>query len=191
MKILILASASKSRKELLKKLGVLFRVVPSDYEEYMDPKMPAKKLAAHLSYEKARAVAARYKNAIIIGADTFIVFQNEFLGKPHTRQKATQMLSRLQGKQHSIITGFTVLDAQSGRRISKTVETKVTLKKLTQKEITRYAASSEPLDKAGAYTIQGLGAIFVKKVEGDFYGAAGLPLGELARVLTLFGVKVL
>lgn len=191
MKTLILASASKSRKELLEKLGVPFCVVASEYEEYMDPKMPAEKLAAHLSYEKARAVAALHPRAIIIAADTFILFQNEFLGKPHTRKKAVQMLTRLQGKQHSIITGFTVLDASSGKRISKTVEAKVTMKKLTQKEIARYVASNEPFDKAGAYAIQGLGSVLVRKVEGDFYGAVGLPLGEVADALHAFGIKVL
>ncbi len=191
MKELILASASPRRREILAKTGLEFRVDAGDYEEKMDLGLEPHKLARFLSREKARAVAGRYGNAIIIAADTFIVFKDKLLGKPRTAGEARKMLVMLSGKAHVVITGFTILDTGAGKKLSGSMETKVFFKKLTPKEIETYVRSKEPLDKAGAYAIQELGAVLVRKIEGDYFNVMGLPLSALADGLKKFGVHVL
>lgn len=191
MKQIILASASPRRKEILAKTGLKFQVEAGAYEEDMGLDMEPHKLARFLSLEKAKAVAGKYKNALIIAADTFITFKGEILGKPHTDIEAKRMLSLLNGKTHSVITGFTIIDTGSNEKISESVETKVCFKRLTEDEIKAYVKSGEPLDKAGAYAIQGLGSVFVKKIEGDYFNVMGLPLGSLTEALKKFGVYVL
>lgn len=190
-KRLILASASPRRKEILKLTGLEFMVDAGDFKENMDSALEPHELARFLSYEKAKSVAGRHKKALIIAADTFIVFNGKLLGKPHTGEEARRMLKTLNGKTHSVITGFTILDTDSNRKISRSVETKVSFKKLTSKEIDSYIRSKEPLDKAGAYAIQGLGALIVKKIEGDYFNVMGLPLSALIEALKKFGVYVL
>ncbi|MBZ0156024.1 MAG: Maf family protein [Alphaproteobacteria bacterium] len=190
-KRIVLASASPRRKEILERAGLCFTVDAGDYEEDMGLRMPPYRLARHLSAEKAKAVAHRYRDALIIAADTFIVFRNRLLGKPLTAEAAREMLSALSGKTHSVITGFTLLDTASQKRISGSVETKVSFKRLTGEEIDAYIASKEPLDKAGAYAIQGLGAVLVKKIEGDYFNVMGLPLSAVADALKKFGVRIL
>ena len=133
----------------------------------------------------------KYKNVVIIAADTFIVFKDKLLGKPHTPKEATKMLLMLNGKAHSVITGFTVLDTGSKKLVSRSIETKVYFKKLTQKEIKAYVSTKEPLDKAGAYAIQGLGAALIEKIDGDFLNVVGLPLSALTEILKKFGINVL
>lgn len=153
--------------------------------------MEPHKLARFLSLEKAKAVAEKYKNVLIIAADTFIIFKGDILGKPHTKEEARRMLSLLNGKMHSVITGFTIIDTDSNKKISESVETKVCFKKLTEDEMKAYVKTGEPLDKAGAYAIQGLGSVFIKKIEGDYFNVMGLPLGSLTEALKKFGVYVL
>jgi septum formation protein len=133
-------------------------------------------------------VAKRYKDAIIIGADTFIAHKGEVLGKPHTPEKATAYLKKISGKTHSVITGFTIIDTKTGKSISRAIECKVSFRKMTPREITAYVATGEPLERAGAYAIQELGSIFIKKVEGDFFTIMGLPVYELIKELKRFGV---
>ncbi|HDH34303.1 MAG TPA: septum formation inhibitor Maf [Nitrospirae bacterium] len=191
MKKIILASASPRRREILGTTGLKFDICVSDYEEDLSLKKEPRALARFLSHKKAEEVAHKYKNAIIIAADTFIVFKDKLLGKPHTVKEATRMLTMLNGKSHSVITGFTVLDTGSNKFISRSVETKVYFKKLAQKEIKAYVMTKEPLDKAGAYAIQGLAAVFVEKIEGDFLNVVGLPLAALAETLKKFGVSIL
>ena len=191
MKKIILASASPRRREILSLTGLKFRVDPGDYEEDMDSGQEPHKLARSLSLEKARSVAGNHRNALIIAADTFIVFRGRLLGKPHTAEEARRMLKRLNGREHSVITGFTILDTESGQKLSRSVETRVWFRKLGMKELEAYIKSKEPLDKAGAYAIQGLGAAIVKKIEGDFFNVVGLPLSELVEGLKKFGVFVL
>lgn len=190
MKKIILASGSPRRKELLKKLGIKFEVVPSDYEEDMSLKLKPQELAKFLSLEKAKSVAKNYKNAIIISADTFVVFKGKYIGKPHSKIEAKRMLKDISGKSHLVITGFTIMDTKNKKTISKTVETKVYIKKLTPKEINAYAKTKEPLDKAGAYAIQGLGKSIVEKIEGDYSNVVGLPIYALAESLKKFGIKM-
>ncbi len=191
MKKIILASASQRRRELLEKLGLKFEVEPSNSEEKIIPGLRPHELAKSLSLEKAKAVASKYKNALIIAADTFGVLNGKILGKPHTETEAKIMLETINGKPHLVITGFTIIDTASNKAISNSVETKVYIKRLTPDEINAYVKSKEPLDKAGGYAIQGLGSVIVEKIEGDFFNVIGLPLNALAESLKEFGVNTL
>ncbi len=188
---IILASASTRRKELLEMTGLQFKIDPGDYMEDMNLKLSPHELAKFLSMEKAKSVAGRYDNAIIIAADTFVIIKGRILGKPHTEEEARKMLELLGGATHSVITGFTVLDTKTGKKISKSVETRVTFKELTEKEIDAYVKTKEPMGKAGAYAIQGLGSIIVKRIEGDYFNVIGLPLCPLAECLKEFGIRIL
>lgn len=191
MKSIILASTSPRRKELLEKLKMEFQAVSSNYEEDMNLKLKPLELAKILSAGKAEAVASKYTNHIIIGADTFITLEDELLGKPHTEADTTQMLKRISGKSISVITGFTIIDTSENKKISKAVETKVQIKDLSEEEIAGYVKTREPLDKAGAFAIQGIGAVIVKKIDGDFFNVMGLPLFELSESLKEFGIYIL
>jgi len=190
-KKIVLASASPRRKELLRLTGLKFIIDSGDYEEEMDSDRPPHELARLLSREKAQAVALRHKNALIIAADTFIVHRGRFLGKPHTKKEAGRMLRLLNGRTHSVITGFTILDTGDGKSLSRSVETRVSFKRLTEDEINAYVNTGEPQDKAGAYAIQGLGSVIVKRIEGDYFNVIGLPLSALAESLKKFGVRIL
>jgi septum formation protein len=191
MRKIILASGSPRRQELLKKTGLKFTVEPSGYEEAKQlPALP-RVIAIRTSLEKARIVSLRHRNAIVIGADTFGVLKNEIIGKPHSLEEARKMLEKLNGKSHSVITGFTIIDSASGKTLSSSVETTVHIRKLTAEEIDSYVQTGEPLDKAGGYAIQGLGAFIVDRIDGDFYNVVGLPLSPLSIALEEFGVKIL
>ena len=188
---IILASASPRRKEILEKTGLKFKVDESDYEEKTDPGLKPHDLARFLSREKARDVARRHRNALVIAADTIVVLRGRLFGKPRNEEHAKEMLKALSGKAHSVITGFTIIDTAGKKELSRSVESKVFFKRLSADEIEAYIRSGEPLDKAGAYGIQGLGAVMVKKIEGDFFNVMGLPLDALAESLKKFGVNVL
>lgn len=191
MRTIILASASPRRREILKKTGLTFRVDPGAYDEETRPGLSPRALARSLSAAKAEAVAAKYRNAIIIAADTFIVCQKKILGKPHSAGEAKGMLTALNGRSHSVITGFTIMDTGTNKRISRSVETRVFFKKMSKEEIESYVRTGEPLDKAGAYAIQGLGAALVRKIEGDYFNVMGLPLSGLLNALKKFGIHAL
>ena len=186
-----MASASPRRKELLEQIGLSFRVEPSNYQENIRFDLEPHDLARALSQEKARLVARNHRNALVIAADTFIVFEGKILGKPRTETEAKEMLETMSGKPHSVITGFTIMDADSNKTVSRAVETRVHLRKLGSNEIDAYVRSKEPLDKAGAYAIQGLGSVIVEKIEGDYFNVMGLPLSALAESLKEFGVHIL
>lgn len=190
-KRIVLASASPRRRELLALTGLEFTVDAGEYQEEMDGRLVPHELARHLSRKKAEAVSGKYRNAVIISADTFIVYKGDFLGKPRNRREAKTMLMKLNGKSHSVVTGFTILDTGIRKKISRSVETKVNFRKLTVKEIEAYVKSGEPLGKAGAYAIQGLGSIIIKKIEGDYFNVIGLPLSALAEELKKFGINIL
>ena len=191
MKRVILASASPRRKELLEKIGLKFEVEPSNYAEDMHSKLRPDELAKSISLGKAKVVASKHKNAIVIAADTFIVFRGKIMGKPNTEAEARKMLMRLRGKSHSVITGFTILDTDRNKVLTKSVETIIHIKKLTSEEIDAYVRSKEPLDKAGAYAIQGLGSVIVERIEGDYFNVMGLPLSALAESLKEFEIHIL
>jgi len=190
MKRIILASASPRRKELLEQIGLQFEVEPSNFDEEITPGSEPHETARKLSLGKARAAARKHRNALIIAADTFVVLGDRVLGKPHTNAEAREMLRALNGQAHSVITGFTILDTETGKVLSRSMETTVHMRKLTLKEIDSYVRTKEPLDKAGGYAIQGLGTVLVERVEGDYSNVVGLPLSALAESLREFGVNV-
>jgi septum formation protein len=185
---IILASGSPRRKELLKKTGIIFNVEVSDYDEDMSLRLAPLELAKALSSGKAEAVAKKHKgeDVLVIGADTFVVLDNEILGKPHTPEKAKEMIGKLSGRAHSVITGFTIINPRSGKKVSKAIESKVYFRKLTGKEMDDYIKAGESLDKAGAYAIQEAGAILIEKTEGDYTNIIGLPLPALIEELKNF-----
>jgi septum formation protein len=190
MKRIVLASASPRRKGLLEQLGLQFEVEPSEYEEDIVPGSEPHEVAKRLSLGKARAAARKHRSALIIAADTLVVIGDRILGKPHTNAEAREMLRALNGQAHLVITGFTILDTETGKVLSRSVETRVHMRRLTLKEIDSYVRTEEPLDKAGGYAIQGRGAVLVERIGGDYSNVVGLPLSALAESLREFGVHV-
>ncbi len=188
-KKIVLASSSLRRKDILERAGIEFSIDVSDYEEDLSLRMSARKLARHLSFEKAKAVASRHRNAIIIAADTIICLNDKIYGKPHNESDAKRILKILNGRVHKVITGFTIVDTGEGRFLSRSVITKVYFNRMTMNEIDEYVRTGEPLDKAGAYAIQGKGVCFVKKIEGDYNNVVGLPMNVLMKTLRRFGIK--
>lgn len=187
---IILASTSPRRKEILEKTGIPFETESSPYEEDMGQGLPPEDLAKVLSHGKAEAVAKKYNDAIVIGGDTFIAYEGKILGKPHTPEKAKEMLQMLSNKQHSVYSGITVIDSKTGKTISEVVETKVCFRNLSNKEIDYYIGTGESLDRAGAYAIQEIGGILVEKIEGDYYNVMGLPLSKLLEILKKFNTEI-
>lgn len=183
MKI-ILASQSPRRKEILSLLNLPFEIMVSQTDETIDESLPPYFITEKLSLEKAADVAKNVAGeAIVIGADTIVVSEGRILGKPKDTQDACNMLKSLSGKWHSVISGVTVIHTKSAKSESFYVETKVHFVDLTDKELNEYVASGEPMDKAGAYGIQGLGGKFVDRIEGDYFNVVGLPLCKLYQVL--------
>ncbi|MDD5397642.1 MAG: Maf family protein [Dehalococcoidia bacterium] len=189
-KKIVLASSSPRRRELLENIGLTFTVDPSEIREAQPAGLKPAELARTLSLHKARAAAAHHTHSIIIAADTIGVLDGKILGKPLDSPHARKMLAEMSGRCHSVITGFTVVDSDTGRTISSSVETKVFFRKLSRGEISRYVNTGEPMNKAGAYAIQGLGALLVERIEGDYNNVIGLPLCSLAVVLKGFGVTL-
>ncbi len=187
---IILASKSPRRAELLKKAGVEFAVVPCSYKEEMHLNFPPEKLAEYLALKKAEDVAAKYPEAIVIGADTIVVTDEEVLGQPADAAIARKMLEKLSGRAHRVITAFALVCVESGAKEVKSVSTKVYFRVLDGVEIDAYIKRGEPMDKAGAYAIQGGAASFVEKTEGDYYNVVGLPVGELLKSLKNFGAGI-
>jgi septum formation protein len=187
---IILASTSPRRIELLTKAGVEFEAVASDYEEDMTLPMDPKELAKFLSRGKALAVAKNYPDAIIIGGDTFIAFDGKILGKPHTPERAREMLHMLSGHTHSVISGFTVIDTKNGKVISDAEEAYITFKNLSSQEIDDYIRTDEPLKRAGAYAIQTIEKTFIEKWEGDYDAIVGLPTSRVLEALKDLGVEI-
>lgn len=191
LKTLVLASGSPRRKQLLERAGLSFRVVESRYQEDLSLDLRPHELARALSRGKAKEVARRVTNAVVIAADTILVLDQKILGKPRSREEAAIMLGELSGRVHSVITGFTVMDSDTGKEVSESVETRVWFKSLTEDDIRSYVNTGEPLDKAGAYAIQGKGASLVETIEGDYHNVVGLPLNAVLQVLKGFGEKEL
>lgn len=190
MKQIILASTSPRRRELLKKIGLEFKTVGSEVEERLNPRLKPRGNAEYLSELKARAVAVKYDDVIIIAADTFIVYQDEILGKQEDEKAARRVLKKLSGNKHQVITGFTIIDSGTGKCVTKSVVADIYMKKMSQKEIDWYIKTGEWKDAAAAYKIQEKGSIFIERIEGDFWGIVGLPLCALVEELKRFGVYV-
>ena len=187
MKRIILASTSPRRRELLAKEGVIFDIVASDYEEDMTLPLPPAELAMHLAHGKAMSVAEKEHNVIVIGADTFISIDDSILGKPKTIERAREMIHAMNGRSHTIITGYAIIDSDTGQTVTNAVETKVYFKKLSDKDIEKYLAISDALDRAGAYAIQDHGGtMLIDHFEGDLANAMGFPVQHILESLKEF-----
>ena len=189
-KQIILASASPRRKELLEKAGFNFKVERPDSLEEILPGLEPHSLAQEISLRKASSVAIGRSKCIVVSADTFIFLDGDILGKPGNADAARKMLRRLSGRSHRVITGYSIIDVDSQRTLSASEETVVFMKAMTEKEIDDYVSTGEPLDKAGAYAIQGLGAALVEHIEGDYENVVGLPLAALRKDLSGFDVHI-
>jgi septum formation protein len=188
---IILASKSTRRKKLLEQIGLKFSVRESEYEEDMGRHKNPYELVKHLALEKTKDVARHYRDAIIIGADTFIIYENRFIGKPKSKEEARKMLGKFSRKVHSAVSGFAIIDTKTGKTINDYGEAKVKFKKLTKEEIEDYIATGEPFDKAGGYGLQDRGAVLIESVSGDSYSVVGLPLHKIYEALKKMGVNVL
>jgi septum formation protein len=184
-KKLILASASPRRRQLLEQIGLIFQVMPSGVDEDDDDIVGRDPLAnvQAIALRKARDVADRIENGIVIGADTQILADGEILGKPEGAADAVRMLSKLSGRVHRVITGVALVDAATGSEETWVETTLVTFRELTEGEISAYVKTGEPMGKAGAYGIQGRAAAFVERIEGCYFNVVGLPLAKLAQKL--------
>ena len=188
MRKIILASTSPRRKELLEKAGLVFEVVPCDYEEDMTLLLAPAELAKFLSREKAHSVAGNFEDAIILSADTFVSLDGKIIGKSHTKEKAKIILNILSGKTHSVFTGFTIIDTKDGKVVSRAIETKVTFKKLSDKMIEDYIKNGNPLKYAGSYTLYDVLDKFIEKIEGDHLNIIGLPVDAVLETLKEFNI---
>lgn len=186
-----LASTSPRRKELLEQIGLEVQTVNSNYKEDMSLDMEPLELAKFLSRGKAESACKNLESGIVLAADTIAVFEDNILGKPITKAKAKEMLEMLSGQCIDSITGFTIIDAKSKDTVSKACLTKVYFKKLNEAEIDNYIKTKEPLDKAGAFAIQGLGGLLIEKIEGDYNTIVGLPLFQVALELKKFDIYLL
>lgn len=181
---LILASGSPRRRELLDLMGLTYIVEMPDVDESFSGR--PSETVMEISRRKAAAVAARHSDSIIIAADT-LVFADGALGKPHTPERAKEMLRSLAGNWHHVYTGITVINTRSGRILRNVDKTRVHLVPMTEQEIDAYVATGEPLDKAGAYGIQGMGGMFVDRIDGSYSNVVGLPMSMLRTMLAQVG----
>ena len=190
LRAVLLASASPRRRELLGSLGLRVLVMPSDIEEPHEPGVAPRALAEMHAAAKARAVLARVGRNVMVAADTIVELDGVAFGKPSGPAEAAAMLRRLSGREHLVHTAFVVVDGASGSRVAETSTTRVRFVALAEDEIEAYVASGDPLDKAGAYGIQGRGSVLVEGIEGDFYTVMGFPLGPFVRALPRLGLRL-
>lgn len=191
VKNLILASSSPRRAELLKQIGLSFQIKACSVDESPLPGLSPPELVELLAKKKAAAAARELNDGIVIGADTVVVWQGQVLGKPRNGDEAFEMLLKLQGCSHEVYTGVAVIDVSSGKALVQHEKTRVSFSPLDEREIRLYIDSGEPLDKAGAYGVQGLAAVFITKIEGCYTNVVGLPLAMLTSMLKQLGYKVL
>ncbi|MGM9640607.1 MAG: Maf family protein [Faecousia sp.] len=185
---IILASQSPRRRELLELMGLEFQVRVADIDETMDLNADPADEVARVSAAKANAVAAGPED-LVLAADTIVVCQGRILGKPHSPREAREMLELLSGRDHQVMTGYTL--RQGDKILTHTEVSHIHFRPLLPEEIHAYVETGEPMDKAGAYGIQGKAALFVSRLEGDYYNVMGLPLCALTQSLRDFGVKIL
>ncbi|MEA4883096.1 MAG: Maf family protein [Clostridia bacterium] len=188
---LVLASASPRRKELLREIGMEFDVIASHVDEEQIRESDPGDLVMSLAHAKAADVASEVGRGLVVGADTIVVIDGTVLGKPADRYDAARMLRLLAGREHQVYSGVSVVDAASRRSLTEYECTDVRIRPLSEETICRYVETGEPMDKAGAYAIQGIGALIVEGICGDYSCVVGLPLGRLALMLSHFGLSVL
>lgn len=187
-KQIVLASKSPRRKKLLQSIKMDFIVHPSDFEE-KDTHLTPEELAMHNAIGKAQNVAHHYKNALIIGVDTVVAVGEHQLGKPKNKEDAKRILRLLSGTTHKVISAICIIDSKTKKNISGLETTLVTIDRLEESDIEAYINSGEGKDKAAGYAIQGLGALFIKKIDGDYFNVVGLPIFLLRKLLKEFGIK--
>ncbi len=186
---MILASRSPRRRELLSLFAEDFRIIPAEGEEIIPEGTSPKDAVLILSRQKAEEISARFTDDVIISADTVVSIDGEILGKPRSPEEAVQMLTKLSGREHYVYTGVCVI-FPDGSTVNFAEETTVEFHPLTSKEILDYVSTGEPMDKAGAYGIQGKGALLVKRIDGDYYNVMGLPVGRLYREIRQHGERL-
>ena len=189
-KRIILASSSPRRKELLNQIGLKFDILHSEYEEDMTKNLTSHALAKELAYGKAQAVAKKVRSGVVIGCDTFIEYKKKRIGKPKNKKEAADILKNISGQTIRIYSGIAIIDTDEKKELVDYEMTKVKIKKLSQKEIDAYVETGEPLDKAGAFAIQGRGAIFIEKIEGCYSNVVGMPLHKLYNNLQRLNIEI-
>ena len=183
----VLASQSPRRRDLLDLIGMRHEVRPADIDETVFPAEQPAQYTERLAREKARTIGEREPDAITIGSDTTVVIDGDILGKPADEADARRMLRRLSGREHTV---FTAVAVAHGHRIASSVEeVLVRFRELSDETIADYVATGEPMDKAGAYGIQGYGATIVERIEGDYFAVMGLPLGRMVRLMAELGFE--
>ena len=192
-RLIILASGSPRRRELLSMLDLPFEVVTSDADESTPPEWTPENVVRSLALRKAEAVstASNQRNAVIVGSDPIVELEGQILGKPVDKQDSKAMLTALQGRSHQVYTGVACIGLPEGKIIVDHRVTTVTMRPLSPEEIDAYVETGEPADKAGSYAIQGLGATLVEKIDGCYFNVVGLPLSLLSGMLSEFGIQVL
>jgi septum formation protein len=185
---IILASESVRRVDILSTLGIPFSIIPPDIDESRKKDESPKEFVLRISHDKAFKVGNYFPDKWVIGADTIVVYKNKILGKPKNEQEAFIMLRTLAGKWHKVLTGFCVLNVGKKIAYRDAVETRVFMRDLLDHEIMRYVSTSEPLDKAGSYAVQGKGGYMVREIKGSYANVVGLPICEVAEVLLSLGV---
>ncbi|MCQ4088175.1 nucleoside triphosphate pyrophosphatase [Saccharibacillus sp. JS10] len=194
-KRLILASSSPRRRELLSLLNIPFEVNASDTDESVPDHWTPQQIVQELALRKARAIISdtqpSSQDAIVIGSDTIVVQDGVVLGKPKDANDAKRMLNLLSGSTHQVYTGVACIDLANQQELCQFSQANVTMRILHEYEIEAYIAGGEPMDKAGSYAVQGLGAVFVEKIEGDYHTIVGLPIGLLYQMLQQFGIHAL
>ncbi|WP_026690507.1 Maf family protein [Alteribacter aurantiacus] len=183
---LILASQSPRRKELLEQAGITFHMISSQVEETVDPSLSSEELVVSLATQKAEAVFKENKDHVVLGSDTVVSIDGKVLGKPEDKEDARRMLRMLSGRTHDVYTGVAVLSGDQTRTVCE--KASVRFFDLSDDEIEAYINSGEPFDKAGSYGIQGLGAVLVERISGDYFAIVGLPLAKTIRVLKEFDI---
>lgn len=194
-KTLILASSSPRRRELIASLRLPVTIIPSEADETVAAGLAPGEIVEALAYRKAsegaRLASANGQEGIVIGSDTIVVLHGEVLGKPLDERDAERMLTALQGRSHEVYTGVSCIETSTGKELTRHRMTSVHMKPLTNAQIRSYIATGEPMDKAGSYAIQGIGAIMIHEIAGDYFNVVGLPLSLLADMLADFEVTIL
>ncbi len=185
---ILLASTSPRRQELLELLGLQFRIIAPTCEETLSPNLPPSEQTRHLARDKAQSVASQHTEDLVIGSDTVIEIEGRLLGKPENMEKAETMLRELRGRVHQVHTGVALIQKASNISINFVETADVWIKPFTESTLKKYLVTEESLGKAGAYSIQGEGAQFIEKIEGDYPTIVGLPLWRTAKVLEQQGV---
>jgi len=183
----ILASGSPRRRELLERLGFEFDVIPASVSESMRAKESPRDFALRTAREKAEQIARRHPESWIVAADTIVLIGGEILGKPRDEAEAVEMLKKIRGRTHIVVTGFCIRKGEDAR-FESLVESQVEMVELSDDEIRWYVSTGEPLDKAGAYGVQGIGAMFIRRVVGSYTNVVGLPLAELVEGMKRLGI---